>query len=383
MGMLGLALVLSVRHATGSFAWAGFASGAFALTAGVLAPIRGRVVDRIGRRGGVRVLGAGYTLAGAILLVFIATVRAPIPLIIAAAALGASAPPISAVTRTAWPEVVGRGPHLSTALALDTVTEEVFSLTGPVLTGVLAATTSPGVALATTVALELIAVLLFILWAPGAQETRAEGDTTRPSGVQGPLQVLLSIAPVLIPLLTVGIGLGIIDVAVPALALHRGSATTAGWMLAALSAGSSLGGLAYGRRAWRSSPIIRYRWLCLAVVACFAPLPLITGWVHSWPLLLFAGLPIAPTLITGYLLADESTPEGGKTEAATWISTAQNSGVAAGAAVAGALITTLPLTPIFAIPALATLAGLTITMASHTARRRDRAQTANQPAEQR
>ena len=100
MGMLGLALVLSVRHATGSFAWAGFASGAFALTAGVLAPIRGRVVDRIGRRGGVRVLGAGYTLAGAILLVFIATVRAPIPLIIAAAALGASAPPISAATRT-------------------------------------------------------------------------------------------------------------------------------------------------------------------------------------------------------------------------------------------------------------------------------------------
>jgi predicted MFS family arabinose efflux permease len=57
--------------------------------------------------------------------------------------------------------------------------------------------------------------------------------------------------------------------------------------------------------------------------------------------------------------------------------------VAAGAAVAGALIITLPLTPIFAIPALATLAGLTITMASHTARRRDRAQTANQPAEQR
>lgn len=364
MGMLGLALVLSVREATGSFPAAGLASGAFALTAGVLAPVRGRLVDRIGRRGGVRVLGAGYALAGAVFLLLVATVRTPIPMIIAAAALGATAPPISAATRTAWPDVVGRGPHLSTALALDTVTEEVFSLTGPVLTGILAATGGAELALACTVILELTAVLLFVLWSPGARRARAGGSTIRPPEARGP--ILAAIAPVLVTLLTAGIGLGTLDVAVPALALHHGGASTAGWLVAAVSAGSTVGGLAYGRHTWRSPPSVRYRWLCLAIAGCFAPLPLITGSIRAWPLLLLAGLPIAPTIVTGFLLTDESTPEGGKTEAASWISTAQNSGVAAGAAMAGALTAGLSLTPIFAIPCLTALAGLIATVALQT-----------------
>ncbi|MFG1796489.1 MFS transporter [Nocardia sp. NPDC049149] len=366
MGMLGLALVLSVRQAADSFAVAGLASGAFALTAGVLAPARGRIVDRMGRRRGVLILGAGYLLAGILLLTFVETVSAPAALIAAAAGAGAFAPPISAATRTAWPDVIGRGPLLTTALSLDTTIEQVLSLAGPVIAGVLMATTQPAAALAVSVAVELIAVLLFTRWAPGTRQPHPAPETVRPSVQLPPLAVLRNLLGVLIPLLATGIGLGILDVAVPALALRHGDAALAGFMVATLSIGSALGGLVYGRRKWRYSISARYRLLCLGVIVCFAPLPLIGAGVSPWPFLVLAGLPIAPVLVTGYLLADQLTPDGSKTEAATWISTANNSGVAIGAALVGTLITYLPLTAIFAVPVVVAAFGPIALLAQHS-----------------
>ena len=46
----GLALVLAVQHATGSFVVAGGATAAFATGSAALAPVRGRAVDRLGRQ---------------------------------------------------------------------------------------------------------------------------------------------------------------------------------------------------------------------------------------------------------------------------------------------------------------------------------------------
>src|SRR5215210_3459081 len=48
-GILSLALVLFIRHETGSFATAGAVAGAFAFSAGLLAPLQGRAVDRLGQ----------------------------------------------------------------------------------------------------------------------------------------------------------------------------------------------------------------------------------------------------------------------------------------------------------------------------------------------
>ncbi|MFI1018597.1 MFS transporter [Streptomyces sp. NPDC020965] len=367
MGMLGLALVLSVHDATGSFGTAGLTLGAFALTAGVFAPVRGRLVDRVGRGSGIRLLGGSFCLVGSILLLLIATVREPAPLILVAAALGASAPPISAAARTAWTDVVGRGPRLSTALSLDTVTDELLSLAGPVLAGLLAATTMPIVALAAAIGTQVIAVHSFTRVAPATQGTRSAAPARVRALPWHVFSVQLRLPPVLIPLFAAGIGFGIIDVAVPALALGHGGAASAGWMLALLPAGSALGGLVYGRRVWSSPPIIQYRWLCLALAVGFAPLPLIAAWVPLWPLLLIAGLAIAPIMVNGYLLVDRASPDGGKTEAAAWVSTANNSGVAFGSALSGLLVTRIPLTAVFMLPTVAVLAGLTATFLMHRA----------------
>ena len=55
-------------------------------------------------------------------------------------------------------------------------------------------------------------------------------------------------------LVAFGTAVGIVQVAVPAFAAERGSAATGGVLLAALSAGSLIGGLVYGARPWPGSP---------------------------------------------------------------------------------------------------------------------------------
>ena len=81
-GMSSLAILLLIRGATGSYAAAGAAVGAYALASAAMAPLQGRLVDRFGR---MRVLppsaiGQGVVLVG---LVLAADGHAPIvPLVL-------------------------------------------------------------------------------------------------------------------------------------------------------------------------------------------------------------------------------------------------------------------------------------------------------------
>ena len=62
--MLSIALLVHVRHLTGSFATAGIVAGAFAVSLGVGGPLLGRLVDR---RGQTMVLLVSALVAGAAL----------------------------------------------------------------------------------------------------------------------------------------------------------------------------------------------------------------------------------------------------------------------------------------------------------------------------
>ncbi len=50
IGINGLALILYLRHATGSFAVAGVVAGGLAAGGGIGAPVQGRLVDSFGQR---------------------------------------------------------------------------------------------------------------------------------------------------------------------------------------------------------------------------------------------------------------------------------------------------------------------------------------------
>jgi predicted MFS family arabinose efflux permease len=150
------------------------------------------------------------------------------------------------------------------------------------------------------------------------------------------------------------------ETAVPAFATERSSAALAGILLALLSAGSAIAGLIYGHRTWRSSLAVRLVVLSVAL-ACTSALAAVAGNELTLGFILVGvGVFLAPSLITGYLLADALTAEHVRNDASTWINTAVNTGAAAGAALAGVLVDRTTTSVAFAtgaaIAVLATLA---------------------------
>lgn len=130
---------------------------------------------------------------------------------------------------------------------------------------------------------------------------------------------------------------------------HRPGAVA--WALAALSAGSAIGGLAYGAVPWRSSRRLR-----LSLLAAALGLTLAASGLSPHPYVLIAwvgvgGLFIAPSISTAYLIADESASPAARTRAGAWVNTAFNAGSAGAAAATGWLVDRIPLSLCFALAA--------------------------------
>jgi MFS family permease len=132
--------------------------------------------------------------------------------------------------------------------------------------------------------------------------------------------------------LGVGFGLGALTLLMVAFAKVHHQAPAAAWCSAALSAGSALGGLAYGAVSWRTSGGKRLPFLVAVPAVGLA----VSGLAPAvWALALaaaIAGTAISPALSTAYLIADETAAPNAKTQAGTWVNTAVNGGVAGGIA---------------------------------------------------
>jgi MFS family permease len=332
-GMAGLAIVLLVRDAAGSFALAGLATGSFALGAGVASPLMGRLVDRGGQ---TRVLlGCAVVCAGAFSALALTAGRAPAGLLPVLAGIGgATVPPIGACMRALWSSMLGRGARLQTALAFEATVQEAAFITGPLLVVSLIAVASPAVAMLAIAADVLVGTCLFAItpasrsWRPRARDRDWAGALRGP-GLRTTLVVIALMAA----------AFGMVEVAVPAVAEQLGSRTLSGLFLSLWSGGSMLGGLVAGALASGRSAERRVVVLLGAVAAGLAPLAVAAVGVLPFALcMLLAGLAVAPTIGCLYLLVDRSAPPGTVTEAFTWVTSAFTAGIAAGSALAGSLV---------------------------------------------
>jgi predicted MFS family arabinose efflux permease len=142
---------------------------------------------------------------------------------------------------------------------------------------------------------------------------------------------------IVIAMLPVGFSFGAIEVMLPAFADAEGNRQFAGVLIAIWSLGSALGGILYGARP-RLLPLrTMHLWTAAFVPVGMALLALANSLAAMGVLVVFAGLPIAPLIATRNELAGAVALPGSETEAFTWPLTALVSGVALGAAVAGAL----------------------------------------------
>ena len=336
LAMAGLAVLLAVQESTRSFAVAGLASAAFGIANVVAAPWRARAVDRWGQPRALGLLAvvqaAGFAAMGAVA----ALAGDTVPWFLAlAVVIGLSAPPLGAAMRVVWSSLTEPGAQRERAFSLDAVAEELLFVGGPVAITAIIVASSPAVGLFVTAAVVLVGTLgLVSSRASSALSGSPAGQraqSARPLRVPGFLRVL-------IVLIGVGAVLGVVEIGAPALAAEQDAVPAAGWLLAAFAAGSALGGLVYGHIRWRVSLGVRLLALCIgmgataAAVSALGSLPLFAAG------LVVLGAFLAPSLITGYLVADAVVAPEGQTEASTWINTAVNLGAAAASAVAGAAI---------------------------------------------
>jgi predicted MFS family arabinose efflux permease len=346
IGMTGLAIVLLVRHGGGSFAAAGLAVGAYSVALGVTSPLLGRLVDRLGQTRVLLACGAASAVAFAALGAAGASGHLGLVPLLAAVA-GASIPPVAACLRALWSTLLGRGPELQAAFAVESIVQELVFIAGPPLVAALAALASPALATAAIGVLVLLGVGAFAA-APASRAWRGE---RRARDWAGPLRSP-GIRTVVAAIVVLAFAFGVIEVAVPAVAERLGSRTLAGPLLALWGAGSMLGGLLLGGRGAALGPERRLVRLLALVAVGMAALTLTAGLVELGAGMVAAGIGIAPSIACLYVLVDRLAPAGSVTEAFTWLTTAFSTGTAAG----GALVQHLGSDAAFLTAAAAVLA---------------------------
>jgi MFS family permease len=333
IGMTGLAILLLVQGARDSFALGGIATGAYVAGLAAVAPLIGRLIDRRGPRW---VLVSCAVLFPASMAALVAAVSAGAPsavLLACAAAAGMSFPPITVCMRTFLRQRLPDDASLQAAYSLDSVLIEVMFIAGPMLVAFFAAFASAAASVLFSAVCGLAGVALFL---PALRAWRIEAR--RHATLLGPLSERQFVALIAI-VLCYCIAFGLTELGAAAYAAEVGRPALINPRYTPASAGSALGGLAYGSRGWHA-PLLRQFGTMLAVLGAGL---LVLGAV-SWPPLLFGGLCIlagvvmAPALIIqSMLVAKVARPEH-MTEAFTWSTSALLGGVGLGMALGGALV---------------------------------------------
>jgi MFS family permease len=336
IGISGLAILLFVREVTGSFASAGLCAGALALGSAIGAPLEGRLIDR---RGVQTLLPLAVVHAAGLLAVLAAgEAAAPTPVLAGASLLaGIATPPVSSVLRSRWPFLLAEQPELiPSAYALDSVMIELIFVIGPLVTTLVVTTVGAQYALVVSAACALAGVMLMLAALRGRPGPQRTADGARALGL-GALAAP-GLRTLVLASLPLGFTLGTIEVVIPAFSAQEGARELAGVLLAVWSAASGVGGLAWGVLGSRVPLIeahLRFAWLLpLALV----PMLLAGSPLAMAPLVILAGLPIAPLIASRNQLVEHVAPAGTATEAFTWPLTALVGGVALGAATAGTVI---------------------------------------------
>ncbi|MGW8455686.1 MFS transporter [Streptomyces niveus] len=375
-GTVSLSLALAAKNASGSLAVAGTVLALFGATSVVLSPVRAALVDRYGPR---RALVPMAVVYAALLTVFALVTRdhpgagagtSAVTLGALAVCAGACTPPLGPTMRTLWSQLMPDRRMLQRAYSLDGVAEELLLVAGPLLVGILVAYAEPAAGVAVSAALVLAGTVALALSPVPFPVRRGSGRSvsgrrerttrTRPRGLGQPVLAAAG----------VGLCLGGLDLLAIAFTEEQHRPGAVAWILAALSAGSAVGGLAYGAVSWRSAARPRLALICAALGAALAAAGLAPNVYALGAAAAVAGLFVAPALTTAYLIADETAAPDARTQAGAWVNTAVNAGSSGGTALVGVLVGRLPLSLCFVLVAAPALVCAAVTLHGENHRKR-------------
>ena len=349
-GMQTITFAIHLQNKYQNYTVAGLAIGASTLGGALAGPVLGRWMAVVGIKPVVVV--TSFLASICFLLVGFAPVSEPLVIGIALV-LGMVLPPIQPAARTVYPTLVNSEAQRNTLYSVDAILQEVIWILGPVLATVLIATTNTLVPIVAMAAVQLIGGLWFGLLkqvkeAPIPRSKKRLGSVLRSRLVR----VLI-----IINLLFVGSFSALEIGAVAAVGQAE-----AGFVIAMLSIGSVVGGLAFGHRA--RSPLALSKQLAVVLIGDLLIFFNATDPIWLSICLFISGIGVATAFATMGAVIGKSVKLDESTEVYGWIGSGQNIGYGAGAAVAGLVVDRLNSTTSFGVAAGLDLVALLVALAA-------------------
>lgn len=336
VGMTSLSIVLLTKSATGSYWTAGLSAASMAIAAGVVSPVQGHLLDRLGQTKVLISTALLFPLAVTGLILISERSTDVILFALGSALVGATLPPLYATLRVLLSGMSVPPRLAQTAFGLDSIMQEVLFLVGPAFVTLLVALRSPALALAIAATFALTGTVAFAsLRVSRHAHKRSAGSTLSRVLRSGGLQILL------VASLADGLVFGTLDVAMPAFAGLHGDESLAGLLISAVALGSIAGGVWFGARSSPADPATTLAPLTGLMGFSFMLLALAGSFTVIIPLLLLAGFFVAPTAANTYVLMSRVVPVGSLSSGFAWASTAVIAGVTIGNLLAGLLVQTV------------------------------------------
>ncbi|MEV6607230.1 MFS transporter [Kutzneria sp. NPDC051319] len=336
VAMIGLALLLYVQRATGSFAVAGLTSAAALIGVSVGSVLQGRIMDRMGP---TRPLLFTATLT----LLFVAaevwaveTLQPEWLVILLAFGIGLTEMTVGSASRSLWVCLVPPGPVRQAAYAYEAISMEVFFILGPGLAGLMTALPWAGTGVVVGSLSMVVGGVSFAL-TPTVRAWRPSRDELRPTSLLGAL-ASPGMRTVALAALGFGVTIGFVEVAVPAFASEAGSPAAGGLMLSLWSVSSVIFGVLYGVRPWPRSMHLRLPVLLAGFALLILLLAIPSSLFGLGLALLAVGILITPQSTAHSAAIDLVAPAGTTTEAFGWVITSVTLGLAIGQSTSGQLV---------------------------------------------
>ncbi|WP_235023870.1 MFS transporter [Streptomyces sp. WAC05374] len=333
-GMAPVAVLLWATATGGSIAFGGLLSALYGLSSALSQPVKGRLMDRRGQTA----VHLPAAVLNSVLLVALPVVGRQVSPALATAvvvAAGLTTPPLEAGLRALWPSVLPNPRLRHAALALDTGTQGLLYIVGPLLAAALASAHSPSLALAVTAALGLVGTAT-VASAPPSRRWRPAQPTSTDGGA-GRRLVSPGLVLLFVSLTGIGFAIGSMNVWSIAMAEHHDEDMLSGILPAAFSTGSFLGGLVYGRRTWTSTTTDRMITAGAAFLAGWLPLLALLGPYAAACAVIVPGAFLTVVVACAYVTTDALTAAARTSEAYAWLILSIGAGQSAGTALAGRL----------------------------------------------
>jgi MFS family permease len=333
-GMAPVAILLLATASGSSIAFGGLLSALYGLSSALSQPVKGRLMDRHGQSA-VHLPAALLNSALLVALPLAGPYGGPGLATAIVVVGGLTTPPLEAGLRALWPSVLPDPRLRHAALALDTGTQGLLYIVGPLLSAALASAYNPAVALAVTAALGLVGTAAVAL-APPSRRWRPEpfvGQDTAPARqLATPAALLLFVS-----LTGIGFAIGAMNVWSISMAEHHHQDMLSGIIPAAFSTGAFLGGLIYGIRTWTGTTTRRLIIATAAFLAGWLPLLALPAPYAATAAVTVPGAFLTIVVACAYVTTDALTPAGRTSEAYAWLILAIGAGQSAGTALAGRL----------------------------------------------